>query len=370
MISQYSPSPPRFDYLLFLSVLCLLGIGLTMVFSSSAYASALRYNNVYYFLFRQLIWMITGLIIMFCIVRLDYHILEQCVYPVMALSFIMLHLVLIPGIGLEINGARRWLRICGFTFQPAEFAKLAVVLYISHVLSRKITRIREFKFTVLPLIIILSLYCILIKSQPDLGSAIMLAIIAVILIYVAGIKIWHLIALGTLALPVLYFFIMDTSYRRGRIMSFFDPWADSLGAGWQIIQSFLAFGIGGALGVGFGNGKQKLLYLPESHTDFIFSVIGEEFGLLGTLLILALFLIIIQKGIHIAIHAPDLFGTLVAVGITTMVGLQAMLNMGVVLGLFPTKGLPLPFISYGGSSLWVNLVGVGILLNIGYHIRP
>jgi len=289
----------------------------------------------------------------------NYQLWRKLVYLLLIGSLLSLILLLIPGVGNEVSGSSRWLKFAGFSLQPAEFAKLALVIYLAHSLSKKQQEIRF-----LPKVIVSGVFVLLIIAQPDFGTAMILAAIALTLLFAAGLKLRHLLSGILLSLPAIYLMIVRVDYRKKRILAFLNPWKDPTNSGFQIIQSFLAFGSGGLWGMGLGRGRQKLFYLPDAHTDFIFSVIGEELGFLGVVAILTLFLILILRGIKISLSAPDPFGSYLALGITLMIGLQAMVNFGVSLGLLPTKGLTLPFISYGGSSLIVSLIGAGILLNI------
>ena len=349
----------NFDAILLWCVLILLVLGIVMVFSSSSIYASEKLGDDYYFLKKQLVIALLGILLLIAAMAVNYQLWSKLTYPLLFGSLLLLILVLIPGVGNEVSGSRRWLKLAGFSFQPAEFAKLALVMYLAHTLSKKQPQKRF-----LPKAIVSGVFVLLIIAQPDFGTAMILAAIALILLFAAGLRFSHLLSGFLLSLPVLYLMVTQADYRRKRILAFLNPWNDPTNSGFQIIQSFLAFGSGGIWGRGLGQGRQKLFYLPDAHNDFIFSVIGEELGFIGVVIILTLFLIIILRGIKISLSARDPFGSYLALGITLMIGLQAMVNFGVSLGLLPTKGLTLPFISYGGSSLIVSLIGAGILLNI------
>ncbi|MDP3936600.1 MAG: putative lipid II flippase FtsW [Deltaproteobacteria bacterium] len=355
----------RPDVPLLVATLCLLFVGVVMVYSSSSFMAEQRFDSQYYFLKRQFVAILAGLALMWGVSRIDYRRLDKLAVPLLVVSFLLLLAVLTPGIGVKVGGAKRWLHAPGFNFQPAEVAKIAIILYGASLLARRGDRVRESITGFLPVVLVGGMIALLLLSQPDFGGAAMVAALVLILLFVAGTKITYL-AYGLLAaVPVLVALVASSSYRRTRILSFIDPWASRSDAGYQIVQSFLAFGAGGWHGVGLGDGRQKLLYLPEAHTDFIFSVVGEELGLIGVLVIIGLYGTILWGGIRIAMRAPDPFGAYLAVGLTSLLGLQAIMNMGVVMGLLPTKGLTLPLVSYGGSSMLMSLAAVGMLLAIG-----
>jgi cell division protein FtsW len=272
--------------------------------------------------------------------------------------------LLIPGIGVVRGGARRWLTLGGFAFQPAELAKLSLVLYLAHSLAKKSDRITTFSVGVLPHLVVGGVFLGLIVMEPDLGTAVTLGLLLFLMLFVAGAKTWHLALIGLSALPVVAFAVMGAEYRMRRLLTFLDPWQDASKSGFQIIQSYIAFGSGQLWGRGLGESRQKLFYLPEAHTDFIFSVIGEEMGLIGALAVLALFAVIIMRGLRLAGKIEDPFSRHLAFGLTTLLALQALIHMSVVMGLMPTKGLVLPFISYGGSAMVINLIEAGILLSL------
>jgi cell division protein FtsW len=295
---------------------------------------------------------------------IDYRKLKKFAKPWLLLSLLLLILVLIPGIGKEVSGARRWFRFKTISFQPSEFATLAIILYVADFINRKGEMAKTLWRGFVPQILVLGLVVLLVLMQPDLGTAMAIGIVIFIMLFIGGIKLSHLLSIILLSLPLLYVLIFSVPYRRMRIMAFLNPWLDPKGSGFQIIQSQVALGSGGIFGVGLGHSKQKLFYLPAAHTDFIFSIIGEELGLLGTVGVIILFIIFIRQGLKIIKNAPDKFGYFLSLGLVLTIALKAIINIGVSCGALPTKGLPLPFISYGGSSLVFDMVAVGILVNI------
>jgi len=357
----------REDKVLLILTLVLVLVGVMMIYSASNVIAIKKFGEGSYFLVKQLIWVTIGMSMLWLASRVHYRHLQRAVIPLTILSLILLGVVLIPSIGQEINGARRWLRVGSIVFQPSEFAKLSLIIYLAHYLTKGPEKVQGFVYGLLPVLAITGLGVLLILVEPDLGTAVTLALVVVSLLFIGGARPRHLMILGLSALPVLAYLILGTEYRRQRWLTYLDPWRDPSDAGFQIIQSFLAFGSGGEFGVGLGEGRQKLFFLPYPHTDFIFSVIGEELGLVGTLSILFCFVLLVWRGLKLATRVEDPFGQFLAAGITLMIGLATLINLAVVTGLLPTKGLPLPFVSYGGSSLVANLVGVGILLSISRH---
>jgi cell division protein FtsW len=305
-----------------------------------------------------------GALLSFVVMGVDYRRFKRLAKPFLLISLLLLLLVLVPGVGREVAGARRWFRFKFISFQPSELAGLGVIVYLADFVSRKGNQVRTFWRGFVPPILVLGATLLLILMQPDLGTTLAIAIVAMVMLFVAGTRPAHLFSLILAGLPMLYVLIFSVPYRRMRIMAFLNPWADPRGSGFQIIQSQIALGSGGIFGVGLGQSKQKLFYLPAAHTDFIFSIIGEEMGLLGTIGVVALFIIFIQQGLRIVKGAPDRFGYFLSVGLLLMISLKATINIGVACGMFPTKGLPLPFISYGGSSLVFDMISVAILMNI------
>ncbi len=357
----------KFDYILLIVVLALVGIGIVMVYSSSAILSGDRFQDPYYFLKRQAFSAVIGFILMILMMFFPYEVLKRFAYPILLLSIALLVAVLVPGIGLRAGGATRWLKIFSFSFQPSEFAKLGLVIFLSYFMTKKEEKIRSFSFGFLPTILLSGLVIALVMKEPDFGSALFLTIMVFLFLFLSGARVIYLAGAFLLSIPVVYYLVMNVGYRYKRLMGFIRPWDDPGNTSFQIIQSFLSFGSGGLFGLGLGEGRQKLFFLPASHTDFIFSVIGEETGLVGALVVVLLFFILALRGIQIGLAIEDRFGAYLALGITLMISLQAVINMGVVLGLLPTKGLALPFVSYGGTSLMANLVGAGILLHLSAH---
>jgi cell division protein FtsW len=357
------------DKVLLSLVLILVGFGVIMVYSTSGVHASAE-GNEHYFLLRHLLSILLGVTAMTIASLIPYPFYRRSgvIIPLLFFAMALLMLTLIPGIGAKINNARRWLPIGSIrTFQPSELAKIILVLYFSYYMVKKQEKIRSFSFTVLPSFIILGAFFFLVVMQPDLGTAINLVMLVVPLMFIAGVRMLHLLEISLLAVPAIGFIAWSNPYQKMRILRFLNPWEDPRGSGYQLIQSLIAIGKGGVAGVGLGQGQQKLFYLPEPYSDFIFSTIGEELGFLGALVIIVLFVGLLWRGIVIAFSAPDLFGTLTAFGLTLLIGGQATINLGVVTGLLPTKGLPLPFISHGGTSLVVCLTSVGILLNISKY---
>ncbi|HEU0264960.1 MAG TPA: putative lipid II flippase FtsW [Geobacterales bacterium] len=357
------------DQMLLLLVAILCCLGLVMVYSASSVMAAKRFHDGLHFISRQGIFLLIGLLAMTLAMRLDYHIWERLAVPILIASLILLVAVLIPGIGSRIGGSSRWIRLPGFSLQPSEPAKIAFIMYLAWSLAKKQDKVRLFSTGFLPYMVVLAFMLVLLLAQPDLGAAMTLAVVAMVILFVAGTRPVYIVSMVLLALPLLYYAVMHVDYRRRRILAFLNPWEDPTNTGFQIIQSWIALGNGGLFGEGLGEGKQKLFYLPEAHTDFILSVIGEELGFIGVAAVAILFLLVVLRGVRIAVHAPDTFGRFLAFGLSVLMGLGAFINMGVVLGLLPTKGLALPFISYGGSSLVMSLFAVGILLNIASQSR-
>jgi cell division protein FtsW len=360
------PVKRRPDYLIILCPLLLLGVGLVMIFSSSAVIALERHGDPYYYLKRQSAWAVVGVIGMFLAMRIDYRDLKRYIYLIYISTAILLLAVLTPGVGVNINGAQRWINLGVTTFQPSEFAKLALVIFFAGFIAKKEAekKLGDFVFGYLPNIIALTVIFSLIHMQPDLGTALIIAASAITLFIVGGVRLTHLGGAILIAMPLLFAAIYNVGYRRRRMLSFLNPWDDASDSGYQIIQSFVALSNGGLWGTGLGNGKQKLFYLPEPYTDFIFSIIGEEMGLAGALSVLTLFLILAWRGVRAGLLAQDKFGALLALGITFTMTIQALLNVSVTTGLTPTKGLPLPFISLGGSALVMWLISMGLLANV------
>jgi len=340
-----------------------------MVYSASAVLAMNRFNQPYFFLIKQAMWAAFGLSAMSIAMRFDYRHYREASFIWMALGVVVFALVAVL-FSAPINGSRRWFGIAGFGVQPSELAKLSAIFFIAALLERRMDRIDDIPYALVPIGVVVGGLVGLILLEPDLGTAVTLLLIAVSMVFAAGLSYRYVVGAILCGLPIIYFILMGAAYRRRRLMAFWDPWSDPLGDGFQVIQSLIAVGSGGVIGRGFMAGVQKLFYLPEPHTDFIYAVIGEEFGLLGTTVVLACFVVIAWRGYTIAMQAPDRFGAFLAVGLTTMIAVQAFFNISVVLGLVPTKGIPLPFVSNGGSSLLISLLGMGILLNVSQHAAP
>jgi cell division protein FtsW len=347
-----------------LAVVGLLAVGVTMVLSTSYLYSQERYGDGTYFFRKQMIAMGAGAVALIACTMIPSALYRRFAYPLLALSFIILVLVLVPGVGVNRGGARRWIMFPGFAFQPSELAKLALVFYLAHSMAKKEQMIRSFSVGVLPHLMVFGLFAGMLLLEPDFGTALMLSMLLYFMLFIGGARVHHLVGTGLMALPVLIYVLTKADYRIRRLMSFLDPWSDAAGSGFHVIQSLIAFGSGQIWGRGLGESRQKLFYLPEAHTDFVFSVIGEELGLLGALAVLALFGVIITRGLQLTAKIEEPFDQYLAFGLTVLLGLQALIHMGVVMGLMPTKGLVLPFISYGGSAMVINLMEAGILLGL------
>jgi len=346
-------------------VTALLLLGLTMILSAS-FASSLA-NDVSPFLYfkKQALWAVLGVVAFITFSRLDYRKLRGWGYIAVVVVTLLLLAVLVPGLGRTAGGSSRWLMLGPLSVQPSELAKIALVLFIADVFSRKDpAAIRELSHTVLPVVPVLGVLALLVMAQPDMGTTMVMGVIGFGLLFLSGAPMRYLVALGAVGTAVAVFGALAEPYRRARVLSFLNPWADPLNTGYQTIQSLIAMGSGGFFGVGIGASRQKWLYVPNAHTDFIYAILGEELGLLGTVVVLGMFAFLTYLGIRIARHAPDRFGMYVAAGITIWVAFQALVNMGAVTASLPITGVPMPMVSFGGSSLVVTLVGMGILTNI------
>ncbi len=353
------------DLLFFSAVLFLAGLGLVMVYSASSVVALEKFGDSLYFFKRQALFVIAGLVAMFFIIASDYRKWVKSSRWILALSIFTFILLFIPGIGHKVGGARRWISFAGFSFQPAEFAKLACILYFTWALVRKGAQVKSFTYGILPTGLVAGAFAFLLLRQPDFGNAVLLVTLSGILLFLAGGRLTYLFGVVLCALPVVYSLIVGADYRKRRLLGFLDPWSDPQNTSYQIIQSFTAFYHGGFFGAGLGNSQEKLYYLPEVHTDFVGAVLGEELGFVGVILVLGAYGVFMLRGYRIALRSRDSSGFLLAAACTTLVGLQAALNLMVIMGLLPTKGLPLPFISHGGSALVVSFVAAGFVLSVG-----
>ena len=356
----------RYDKVLFTATLLLVCASVVMVYSASAIVALERYQQPYLFLTKQVMWTVMGLAVLAVVMRIDYRTYRNDAFVWGLIGLVALTLVAVL-FSRPVNGTRRWFGFGGLGIQPSELTKIVCVLFTALVLERRMHRIDELSYSLTPIGIVVGAMAALILLQPDFGTAISLLMIVAIMVFAAGLHYRYFIGTLLVMLPAAYLVLVSAPYRVRRLLAFWDPWADPLGDGFQIIQSLIAVGTGGVFGRGLMEGVQKLFYLPEPHTDFIFAVIGEELGLIGATATLACFCLIAWRGIRITLRAPDSFGSLVALGLTSMIVVQAFVNMSVVLGLMPTKGIPLPLVSAGGSSLLISLLGMGVLLNISQH---
>ena len=364
---SYVSAPP--DTLLFSVVAILVGIGLVMIFSASSATAYSAYHDSMYYLKRQFIWFIVALFAAYGAYRIDYHQLKKAAPLLLILSIVSLVLVLVPHVGVLANGARRWLGAGGLTVQPSEFAKLALVVFLAAKLSSRGDRITSLVRGLFPLCIPMAIMVMLILKEPDMGTASLLAMVAFAMFFAAGARIEHLVLILLTTAPLVALSVLSSPYKRARILAFLNPWKDPQNTGFHIVQSLLALGSGGIFGVGLGASRAKFFYLPEQYTDFIYAVIGEELGLIGAVSVILLFLIFAYRAIRIAIGAPDRFGFFLAVGCTALIVIQAFINIGVVTSSWPVTGVPLPFVSFGGSSLVVSLVAVSLIINVGRYRR-
>ncbi|MDQ0192576.1 stage V sporulation protein E [Paenibacillus wynnii] len=362
-------SRPAPDLWLLIPILSLLAIGMVMVYSAGSVLGFRNYGDSFYFVKRQLLFAGLGLVAMLITTNTDYRVWKGFAKTGLILCFILLILVLIPGIGVVRGGARSWLGISSFGIQPSEFMKMGMILFLANWLGQEDYDISSFTRGLLPPLALIGSAFGLIMLQPDLGTGTVMMGAALMMVYTAGAKIKHLLSLGVAGVAGFIVLIATAPYRLQRITAFLDPWSDPLGAGYQIIQSLYAIGPGGLGGLGLGMSRQKYSYVPEPQTDFIFSILAEELGFIGGLAVLALFLIIVWRGMKVAMSLPDRFGSYLAVGIVCMVAVQVVINIGVVIGMMPVTGITLPLISYGGSSLTLMLTALGILLNLSRYVR-
>lgn len=344
-------------------VVALLGFSIVTVYSTDMVTLGAS-GNGYQFM-KHLLWILVGSVLLIAMANVDYHYLQKLSIPILVVSFICLSLVLLPGIGTVTNGARRWIRFNHFLgIQPSEFAKLAMIIFISDYIAKNHGRMSEFKCGFIIPIGVMALTSALVMMEPDFGTAAFIAILSLIMLIAGGTRIIFVFFTALAFTPFIHKMLFEVSYRRERLMAFLDPWKDPSGTGYHIIQSWIALGSGGLTGLGIGSSKQKLLFLPESNSDFIFTILGEEFGFLGVLAIITLFSLLVWQGLKIVHTVRDVFGFFLGLGITVMFGLQAIINIAVVSGNVPTKGIPLPFVSSGGSALLFSMIGIGILVNV------
>lgn len=351
------------DKLLFVATLLLVGTSILMVYSASSFLAMTKFQSQYYFLFKQLAWAVIGLSVLAATMRIDYRFYRQPAVIWFVLIGVLVALVAVLFMPAR-NGTTRWFGIGSMTVQPSEFAKIALIIFTAALLERRMHRISDVKYSLGPILIATGLCVGLVLKEPDFGTSVALLTIVGAMIFSAGLSYKYLLGGLLIILPPLAIYAVSATYRWRRLTSFLDPWADQLGDGYQVVQSMIAIGSGGIFGRGLMGGVAKQSFLPEPHTDFIASIIAEELGLIGITLLIIAFLIIAWRGLRAAVLAPDRFGTLLGIGLTTMIAVQAFINLSVVTGLFPNKGMPLPFVSNGGSSLVINLLGMGILLNI------
>lgn len=347
----------------------LLMLGMVMIFSSSAVFSYKRFGSSFYYLLRHLVALFVGVFAAGFFMTIPAEKISDHSRYALGFAFFILVAVLIPGIGTELGGARRWIRFFGFGFQPSEVAKFILIIYLADLTARKRYLTGSLRYVFFPAMGVISAMALLILLEPDMGSAISVFFIGMLMLFISGAKLKHIFITSGSLVPLLWLAIRLEPYRFSRIMVFFNPWRDPQGAGFQLIQSFIALGSGGLTGVGLGSSRQKLFYLPEMHTDFVFSILGEELGFLGTLSVLLIFALIIFCGIRMAMRMNHVFASRVVFGITMMIAFEAIVNIGVSVGGLPTKGLPLPFMSYGGSSLVCHLAVIGIILNLSRKVE-
>jgi cell division protein FtsW len=358
-----APPPGPADHLLAAVVVGLVAFGVVMVFSASAVYASQIHGSGHHFLARQAVFAAIGLALLLVAARVDYHRYRALTYPILGTAVLLL-LVVALGFGRSAGGASRWIQLGPVNIQPSEVAKLALILWLAYSLSRKAERIRTFSVGFLPHVLMAGLLMLLCLEQPDFGSAVMIGLLTFVMMFAAGAKTGYILLAVLAAAPVGWALIASSPYRMRRIQAFLEPFEHRYDVGYQIAESLMSFGAGGPTGAGIGDSRQKLFFLPEAHTDFISAIIGEELGFVGMVVLIAAFILVVVRGMRAAFRAPDDYGTWLAVGITTFIGLQAFTNLAVAMGMLPTKGLVLPFISYGGSSLLVNCVAAGILLNV------
>jgi len=351
----------QIDFVLFATIMLLVAIGVVMVYSASSYYAAFKFNDPEFFLKKQFMWACLGGMFMVIAIKTDYHIIKRLTGTIMVVTVLVLLAVFaFPA----INGAKRWIQLGPASFQPSEIAKYTVVLYMAKSLDLKGEKVKEFFKGVCPYLLVSGFYAGLVLLEKNLSISAVIMIVTIIILFAVGARFLHLFAIGSSLVAAVGALTILEPYRMARLMNFTNPWADSQGKGYQLVQSLLALGSGGVTGAGIGQSRQKCLYIPEPHTDFIFSIIGEELGLIGCAFIMLLFVIFVWRGIKTAVTAKDMYGTILGIGITSVIAIQAIINIAVVTGSMPVTGVPLPFISYGGSALVFNMFAMGILLNV------
>jgi len=359
----------HFDFYLFIAIIILILFGAVMIYSASSIWANYKFEDSFYYVKRQMIFIVLGIFLMITISKIDYNIYYEKSNKILGICIILLILVLIPGIGSVRNGSRSWFGIGSLGIQPSEAAKLGMIIFTSKYLTNSSNFLKSYKYGVFPILGVLFLLFGLIMLQPDLGTGMILVVSIVSLLFIAGVNMKFFIGGGILGIIGVIILIVIAPYRMDRITSFINPWNDPLGTGFQIIQSLYAIGPGGLLGRGYLNSIQKQFYLPEPQTDFIFSIIAEEFGMVGTIFVVFMFSFIIYRGIKVALKTKDSFAKYLAFGMSFQLAFQALMNLMVVIGMIPVTGVTLPFLSYGGSSLLITLVSMGIILNISRHIK-
>lgn len=360
--------PPAY-YALLSTILVLNLVGLVMVLSSSSVEALANYGSSWLFFKRQLAWTVLGLCALAVTSRVDYRVLRRFVGPLLVASSALLVLVLVPGVGIAVRGSTRWLGAGSLRFQPSELAKLALLVYCADVLTRRASNVADWRMVLRPVALVFCFFGALVMLEPDMGTTIVMALLTGTILFVGGLRMRHLLLVGVGGFAAGTALALSAPYRRARLLSFLDPFADARAGGYQVAQSLIALGSGGWTGVGLGAGRAKWLFLPNAHTDFIFAVIGEELGLVGCALVLFLFGTLTVLGVRAALRAPDRFGTLLAAGITGWIVGQALVNVGAVTGLLPVTGVPLPFVSFGGSALLFTMAATGALLNVARQGR-
>lgn len=357
----------HFDYVLFISVIIISALGIVMIYSASSIWADFKFGDSFKYVKHQSLFWFLGILIMILSTKIDIKFLKEKANFIIGICFLLLVLVLIPGIGSVRNGSRSWFGFGGLGIQPSEFAKIGLIIFVAKYLSRNQKNMKDVKKGALPIFIVIGVFFLLIMLEPDFGTAMVITLTLICLIFVSGLKISFFVKIGIIGIIGIVALIIAAPYRMARIISFLNPWSDPLGAGYQIIQSLYAIGPGGLLGQGFMNSRQKHFYLPEPQTDFIFSIISEEFGFLGVVVVCSFFLFIFVRMQKIAMQSHDLFKKYLVFGLAFGILIQACLNLAVVVGLIPVTGVTLPFFSYGGSSLLVSMMSVGLILNISRH---